>query len=219
MSALDLAVYLRKRLQALELTTVEAAKRSGISRQTWQKLLAADIDEAKLSTLMKVSDTLEVHTLNMLKIYFHGKTLTHASAEHSGTKQFASGFIKDVTYPDNSLVHVGEIFEKAWEVVNLGTEPWDGWHLQCIDDCLEVSTKSGKEASKGTACQYGLIPLQSRIAIPYTLPGEHVRLAVRFRAPDLPCSVVSHWKTVDASGVQMFPHLTGLYCMVKVTSV
>ena len=50
MSALDLAHHLRAQLEALGMTITEASARSGISRQTWHRLLQADIDEAKLST-------------------------------------------------------------------------------------------------------------------------------------------------------------------------
>lgn len=208
MSAIELANYLKERLQELNITTTAAAEQSGISRQTWHKLLRAEIAEAKLSTLIQVVETLESHPLSMLRIYFQGKP----SAEHEplidNEQAFACRFVADITYPDNSLVHTGEVFEKVWEVVNLGTEAWLNWRLQCIDDHLAQQLNANT--------RFALTPLATCIAIPPTLPGEHARLHVKFRAPEQACTAISHWKSVNAKGEIMFPKLTGLYCMVKV---
>ncbi|MDQ5770300.1 NBR1-Ig-like domain-containing protein [Thiothrix subterranea] len=219
MSAQDLAKYIKNRLTALNMTMVAAAERSKISRQTWHKLLNADIDEARLSTLMKVAETLQTHPLSMLRIYFHGKQLSHFSAQYSGNNKFASGFIADVTYPDNSIVQTGQVFEKIWEVENLGTQAWIDWRLQCVDEHLSVQTLIGSEHYNGNGSQYSLMPLVDSIPIPITQPGEKVRLHVQFRAPDFPCTTISHWKSTDAAGNIIFPHLTGLYCLVKVISL
>jgi hypothetical protein len=127
--------------------------------------------------------------------------------------------VADVTYPDNSTVNTGQEFEKIWEVVNLGLEPWSGWRLQCVDEQLQVGVKQGCEHFASSRSQYGLLPLETSVPIPDTLPGEHTRIAVRFRAPDFPCTVISHWKSMDAHGVFLFPNLTGLYCLVKVVSL
>ena len=70
MSALDLAQYVQSRLKALGLSVKEAADYSGISRQTWHKLMVADIKEAKLSTLMVVAATLKTPASDLLAIYF-----------------------------------------------------------------------------------------------------------------------------------------------------
>ena len=75
MSALDLAHHLRAQLEALGMTITEASARSGISRQTWHRLLQADIDEAKLSTLVKVANVLETHVLTLLTVYFQRKPI------------------------------------------------------------------------------------------------------------------------------------------------
>ncbi len=217
MSALDLAGYLQKRLKELGLTTVAAAERSGLSRQTWHKLMRAEIDEIKLSTLVRVANTLETHVLSMLELYFHGKSLTPASVV-PGAKKFATGFVDDVTFPDNETVYTGQVFQKVWEIVNLGTEPWIGWQLQCIDDHLRISINPESAIYQPPATEYGLKPLRNRVPIPDTLPGEHVRLRVGFRAPDLPCTVISYWKSVDRHGTIVFPELTGLYCLVRVVA-
>lgn len=75
MSALDLAHHLREQLGTLGMTITEASVRSGISRQTWHRLLQADIDEAKLSTLVKVANVLETHVITLLTVYFQRKPI------------------------------------------------------------------------------------------------------------------------------------------------
>jgi hypothetical protein len=199
MSALDLAEYLRLRLRALRLTTTEAAKRSGISRQTWHKLLRAEIGEARLSTLIQVADTLETHPLSMLRIFFNGRELSQA-IHRGGDTRFVSGFVADVTYPDSSTVKVGQTFEKIWEIANLGTEAWIGWRLQCTDEATAT----------------GLQPLSNSIPIPDTQPGEQVRLGVQLRAPNTPGMAISRWTCVNAAGDSVFSRQAGLYCMVNV---
>lgn len=216
MSAFEVADYLRLRLRTMGMTTTEAARRSGISRQTWHKLLRADISEARLSTLVQVAETLETHPLSMLRIYFNDNVLNPGSSQPVRTKKrYASGFVDDITFPDYSLVKPGQEFEKIWEIVNLGADPWVGWRLQCIDADL----RGNATKSNGKHVQYGLQPETDSIVIPDTQPGEHVRLGVNMRAPNSPCTAISHWKCVNDKGQIVFPKLTGLYCMVKVVNV
>lgn len=205
MSSADLAGYIRKRLKTLGLTTVAAAEHSGISRQTWHKLLRAEVDEARLSTLVKVAGTLDTHPLNMLRVYFHGKDFTHGSNFSSTARKLASGFITDVTYPDNTEVRAGQEFEKIWEVVNLGTETWRNWFLQCVDE------------NEPPAGQQFLSPVHQRVPIIETLPGEHTRIRARMRAPATAGTAVSRWQIVNDKGEAMFPELSSLYCMVNVS--
>lgn len=70
MSAIDLANYVHARMDKLGLTVTSAAQRSGISRQTWHKLMRADIKEAKLSTLIAVASILKTGVPDLVDIYF-----------------------------------------------------------------------------------------------------------------------------------------------------
>ena len=71
MSGIDLAEYIQERMEALNLSVTAAAARSGVSRQTWHKLRRAGIQEAKLSTLMRVARTLETPAPDLLNLYFY----------------------------------------------------------------------------------------------------------------------------------------------------
>jgi len=221
MAAKELSELLRARMAKLKICNADVARRANLSRQTWYNLLNAEIKEAKLSTLVGLANALEIHTLTLLQTYFQGqRTLSHTSTLCASAPDTATGFIADTTYPDNSIVRVGEEFEKVWEIANLGKTPWIGWRLVCVDEHLDVRDKSGTgQYIRQDSAQDGLMPLFDSIPIPDTLPGGHVQLGVWFRAPDYPCSVISYWKSVNAQGELAFPHLTGLYCKVKVISL
>lgn len=73
MSSLELAHYMQKRMDTLGLTITDASRQSGISRQTWYKLIQADIREAKLNTLIKVASALKTTPVHLMDIYFQKK--------------------------------------------------------------------------------------------------------------------------------------------------
>lgn len=84
MSSTDLANYVQRRMQVLDLSLVEAVQRSGLSRQTWHKLMRAEIQEAKISTLVKVAATLRTSVPDLLDIYFQSKSAsTYRWKQHS----------------------------------------------------------------------------------------------------------------------------------------
>ncbi|OQX07777.1 MAG: hypothetical protein BWK73_27155 [Thiothrix lacustris] len=76
---MDLAHYVQRRMQVLNLSLKDAAARSGLSRQTWHKLLRAEIQEAKVSTLIKVAATLRVSVPDLLEVYFQSNAAHRCS--------------------------------------------------------------------------------------------------------------------------------------------
>ncbi len=111
-----------------------------------------------------------------------------------------SRFVADVTIPDGTSVRVGERFTKVWEIQNTGRVPWRGRSLQ----------------RQGVLDAPGLCHSPERVPIPYTQPGDHVRIAVDFVAPSLPGSCRVDWKMVDAGLHLTFPNKQGLYVIVNV---
>jgi len=69
MSAIDLGCFLRKRMSTLNISVSCVCRDSGISRQTFQKLLNAEIKDAKLSTIVRIADSLKVEVLDVISIY------------------------------------------------------------------------------------------------------------------------------------------------------
>lgn len=212
MSALEVAEYLRVRLKAMDMTTTEAARRSGISRQTWHKLLRADISEARLSTLIQIADTLEVPPLSMLRIFF--EDAPGKSSKGTRGKRYPSALLGE-TCPDYTVVAAGQPFEKTWDIINLSGETWSGWQLKCIDAEMRAANKS---SVRRRDVQYNLQPQADSIALPDTIAGESLHLSMTFQAPNTTCTAASHWKLVNTQGEVMTPKLTGLYCIVKVVA-
>lgn len=208
MSDKDLAGFLRCRMRELKLTNIDVARRAGLARQTWHRLLSGDIGEAKLSTLIRIANALETHPMQLVRIYFTSKQL-NPEPERYTKPDYNSGFIADVTYPDNSLVGIGQEFIKTWEIINLGTQAWKSLYLTCVDDFSITKHKDN-------SMQYGLLPERKAIVVPETAANKTVRLSVKFKAPSLPCTVISHWKLVDQQGEILLPEHEGLYCLVKV---
>lgn len=113
-----------------------------------------------------------------------------------------SRFVRDVNYPDGSIVTPGQRFRKIWEIRNTGSAVWEDRHL------VRVGSSSGP----------GLIQSEDRVKLPYTKPGESCRAAIDLVAPDLPGTTYAEWKMVDASGEKVFPDLAGVFITVVVAA-
>lgn len=217
MSAIELAEFLKQRASALKLSVTMISNKAGISRQTWYRLVNADVRQARVETLVRVADVLQVNLVELSSLYsqkspLYKKSLIKVLKESSD----ACAFIRDVTYPLNTMVHRGELFEKKWEISNLGNLPWVDRCFVCVDGELDIhlkhSNNRGRVGERGRPlrAQYSCVP------VPYTAPGEHVILSAWFRAPETSGTVISFWKLIDESGDYCFPTNTGLSCQVRV---
>jgi transcriptional regulator with XRE-family HTH domain len=82
MSVENLANYLEQRITLLGISKSEAARRAGISRQTWYRLLSADMTDVKLSTIIRLAEALETSPLHLLRLYFGETSADEASRLH-----------------------------------------------------------------------------------------------------------------------------------------
>ena len=209
MSALSLSHFLRERMAVLRISNTDAAKRANISRPTWYRLLNADISEAKLTTIVKLAAALETHPMVLLRLYFTESTFSASHQTRRSHCKYASGFVADVTYPINSTVFAGETFTKIWRVINLGRQAWKGMFLQCIDSSQKNSRID----------EFLLQPQSSKIVIEDTPPGGTTELAVMFKAPNYPSTIISEWKIANSEGVIEDSSFGVLRCVVKVISL
>lgn len=202
--------FLKERITAKGLSKTELAQKCGVSRATLYNVLQGNVAEARLSTLIKIAAVLDTHPLEIIKPYFSDCL---SERKLSGvTKKKDTGFINDVTYPDNSAVLPSEVFTKTWSVLNTGQTPWENLYLTCQDQPLSTVGNDIKD-------QHQLIPCTEQIQIPLTLPGERVELSIEFKAPSTPCRVISYWKTTDLSGNLVFPDKKPLTCLVRVSTI
>ncbi len=201
---------LKELIAAKGLNKKELALKCGVSRATLYNILQGNVAEARLSTLIKLAAVLDAHPLELIKPYF-SDTLSERKLAVV-TKDKDSGFLNDVTYPDNSVVLPNEIFVKTWSVLNTGKEPWQDLYLSCQDQAT-IDNHANMEKENQ------LTPNQTRLSIPFTLPGDRVELSIEFQAPSKPCRVISYWKTTDAHGELLFPEKSPLSCLVKVIAI
>ena len=213
MSKLDLADLLSYQIEKININRSQLAKKAGISRQTLYKLLNAEIEEAKLSTLVKLSHALQLPPIDVMKVFFNSSSLQTNKTDNTDN----TGFIGDITYPDNSLVSPNQIFTKTWSVKNTGNTVWKNRKLICVDNRIMITPRKSNDIH--VAKERGLIPLASEIKIPTTKPNETIELSVQFRAPTYPCTTISYWKSVDEHGNLLLPEKEGLSCLVNVISL
>lgn len=207
MSAEDLALFLRQKMGELKTNNTEIVRRSNISRRTWYRLLNADIEEAKLSTLVKLSNSLNISVTQLVKIYFDGRGLM----KH----QSGNGKLVKTNLPRNSLVKANQSFTKVWKIKNQSMISWRGIMLRCIDNPIG----STKDADDLDAIQAYMLEAEfHEIHIPETIAGGEVSISMNFIAPDTVGAVISHWRFFDKEKQlegEAFPKLD---CLVNVVS-
>jgi transcriptional regulator with XRE-family HTH domain len=174
MSAMDLSNYLRQQMVQLGLSNTDVASRANISRLTWYRLLNGDIAEAKISTLVGIAKALNLHLYQLLSTRFDKKGLQRSHA----TAPYASHFINDTSYPQNSIVSQNETFTKKWKVINFGRYDWKEMILRCTPE---------SNFNTNNFCHR---PLYDKACIPNTSVGESIDISVRITAPAYPCTIV-----------------------------
>lgn len=216
MSALDLSDFLIKRAKALDLSATSVAKQASISRQTWYRLVNADIKCVRIETLERVAMVLQASLIELS--YWYTKKPRPQQQPLVSTLHIdnAYPFIEIINAPQDILVSEGEVFEKTWNIVNVSASYWVKRRLICVDDAFYIRSKQTNKSSSSVTYYGGLQPQLSTISIPLTAPGEQITLSTTFRAPKKSGAVISFWKMVNARGKACFPDDTGLSCQVRV---
>jgi hypothetical protein len=205
--------YIRNRANALGLTVTEMCRLARISRQSFYALNDVPNKLPDLKTIISLADVLEVHPLRLLHLVFDRVPMHQAAARSARGDQ--SAFLADITFPDGALVLPNQTFTKVWELQNVGKVAWENRYLQCMDEEIVVTTRTGEIIELGQ----NLIPEAHRIAIPFTAAGDSVRISVNFTAPTQPMTVLSYWKATYHDERLCFPKSVGVWCKVRVTTL
>ena len=206
--------YIRKRCATLGLSMSDLSRLTGLSRQTLHSLAQVPHKMPTLPTLICLADTLKVHPLRLVHLVFDEGGLP-AQMQGRQRRNDNSVFVADVTFADGALVMPNQRFTKTWELQNVGKVPWQGRHLQCMDEEVLVYTRSGEVLRLA----HNLRPALTCVPVPNTMPGELVQVSVDFTAPEPPGTVLSYWKSTFADGSLCFPKSRGLWVKVRVTSM
>lgn len=202
--------YVRKRAQDLNINLVELADLAKVSRQSVYALAEVPRKLPSLKTIISIAGALHIHPIRLLTLIFD-QTATHPAARPS-KRGDRTAFVADVTFPDGTLVLPNQIFTKTWELQNSGKVAWENRYLKCMDEEITVHANTGE----ALVLAENLIPHAKRVPIPFTKPGESVRISVDFTAPKLQMTVLSYWKSVFEDDSFCFPKAKGLWCKVRV---
>lgn len=140
--------------------------------------------------------TVAVVLVVALALVFGGAFRTEVPA---GTGD-VSEFVADVTVPDGTPVPAGSTFVKTWELRNAGSVGWIGRYLK----------RSGSFGGPDECVT------PDRVPIPYTAPGEHVRISVEVRAPSSPGHCQVYWKMADSEGHLLLPDARAVFFSVRI---
>jgi transcriptional regulator with XRE-family HTH domain len=177
------------------------ADRSGVSHSYLYKIKNG-YAYPSIEVLRDLARTLGVHNADLLgRMYSDYVRPLPAVGRPEKYKSFDSAFVRDVTYPDNSVVAWNQWFEKIWEIQNVGKHPWVGFYLVNIDD---------------PGMPGFMWPVPPVIDIRRVEPGDTVPIGVRLRAPGYAGSFISRWKMIDADGEMVFPDKDGIWCQIVV---
>jgi hypothetical protein len=205
--------YIRNRANTLGLKLTEMCRLAKISRQSFYALSEVPNKLPDLKTIISLADVLQVHPLRLLHLIFDRVPMHKAVTRAARGDQ--SAFLADVTFPDGALVLPNQTFTKTWELQNVGKVAWKDRYLQCMDEEIVVTARTGEVIELGQ----NLIPESQRVAVPYTEAGASVRISMNFTAPTQPMTVLSYWKSVYEDGSLCFPKSIGVWCKVRVTTL
>lgn len=190
---LGFAGYVRMRLRHIGMSQAQLARNTGISRPALVKLLNGRTRAPRLETTRAMASALGVspiHLIGLLTGDGYGRAGGHSPELLTGD----SAAVSHVTMPNGSWVRPRDRFEKVWDIRNTGMSEWRGHRLRCIDQALSASLDADTQA------RYFLRPDVADVPVPYTAPGETVRVSIWFTAPSLPVACVSMWRMVNSSG-------------------
>ena len=105
----------------------------------------------------------------------------------------SSGFIADVTIPDNMVMKPGKKFDKTWRLINRGSTTWKDYNL--------VFTHGDR------------LGAPKQVSVPVTPPGKEVDITIPMKAPEEPGSYQGFWKMMNDLG-ETFG--VGIWVQIKV---
>jgi hypothetical protein len=112
-------------------------------------------------------------------------------------------FIRDVTIVDGDSFQPSQRITKTWEIMNNGSQVWEGRSLKRIGPC------DG----------HGYIISEPETIIPTTKPGETVQISVEIKTPSLPGHYLAEWKMIDKEGDLTFQNKYPLFVRLRASGL
>lgn len=93
------------------------------------------------------------------------------------------GFVRDVNYPDDTIVEAGEVFTKTWRLENTGTCTWNSNYAIVFDHGDAMGSPASLPLTDGN------VP-----------PGEELDVSITLTAPDDSGEYQGYWKLRNQAG-------------------
>lgn len=94
-----------------------------------------------------------------------------------------AGFVRDVNYPDDTIVEAGEVFTKTWRLENTGTCTWNSNYAIVFDHGDAMGSPASLPLTDGN------VP-----------PGEELDVSIALTAPDDSGEYQGYWKLRNQAG-------------------
>ncbi|WP_232833539.1 NBR1-Ig-like domain-containing protein [Paraburkholderia kururiensis] len=203
-----LRALIARRGRELGKSMTAIARQAGLSRTYLYGLAGGAAQDPSVRTLVKLAKAIEVSPLLLFRYYADLGGAPTKGAPVAPTNratgvhdpQDVAVFNADVTTPDHAVVLPGEVFQKVWEIQNVGKRLWSGRRLVRVDGEYVMARRTPHKTELEIVLDAHLSSLHREIAIPDTHPGQPVRLAVDFAAPRESCTVASIWRIEDSDG-------------------
>lgn len=217
MSAIDLSSFLRERTTSLGLSAMDVVKKTGISRQTWYRLVNGNVKKLRLDTLECVADVLQVNAVELSYLYAKKQNLQQKSLISTVHISDYYPFITLINTSADALVNKEEAFEKKWRIINKGQSHWVNRYFVCVDEAIGLSLKTTNTYDlQPVKPKDGLTPERYKIFLPIVAPNEALMVTMPFYAPKESGTMLSFWSMFNAQGEACFPEDIGLFCQVSV---
>lgn len=219
-----LRALITRRGRELGKSMTTLAKEACISRTYLYGLARGASQDPSVRTLIKLAKALQVSPLLLFR-YFADLAGAPVDAHAMAGTNRAIGlqdpsdiavFNADVTTPDQAVVLPGEIFQKTWEIQNLGARPWRARKLVRVDGEYVIARRAAAGAALEVVMDTHLRSLNNEIPIAETLPGQPVHITVEFAAPKETCTVTSIWRIEDEHGHPCYGPAFILHVIVNV---
>ena len=207
------AELLLRRSKELRKPFKEIALEAGIARSYLYRLISGAVQDPSIRTLARLARAISVSPLDLFRCFGPlqspciDSTCTSPATMGIGTGLLSPDdkilFLADVTIPQYTIVHAGELFRKVWRVKNVGHVPWQRRQLVRADKHYSVA----QHEPNGDVAQFALPHLASlfeQVPLPEIEPGEALDIAVDFVAPRMSCSICSVWRMQTHAGALCF---------------
>ncbi|MBX9869836.1 MAG: helix-turn-helix domain-containing protein [Burkholderiaceae bacterium] len=199
----------------------EIAADAGMARSYLYELTSGKKRDPSVRTLLRLSTALLISPLVLFRFFAEMEGVTSFAANMPTNRAVGLNdandiavFNADVSTPDHAVLAPGEVFKKIWEFQNVGSVPWRERKLVRVDGEYVLAKRAPNGALNAILDTY-LTSLHQKVDIPVTLPGQPVRIAVEFAAPQESCTVASIWRIVDHHGQPCYG--TSFICHVVIT--